>query len=150
MKKYPEEKIKNLLNILQENFPLVSEPFKFVAEKIGLTEEEVINILKELKEKGIIRHFGASINSHKLGYITCLCATSIPKNKEEIAYKIAELPEITHAYLREHKLNFWFTTVTKSQKELEKLCKNLEKTFKIKIKKFPALKKFKIKAVFKV
>lgn len=150
MKKYPEEKIKNLLNILQENFPLVSEPFKFVAEKIGLTEEEVINILKELKEKGIIRHFGASINSHKLGYITCLCATSIPENKEEIAYKIAELPEITHAYLREHKLNFWFTTVTKSQKELEEFCKNLEKTFKIKIKKFPALKKFKVKAVFEV
>jgi len=150
MKKYPEEKIKSLLNILQENFPLVSEPFKFVAEKTGLAEEEVIDILKELKEKGIIRYFGASINSHKLGYITCLCATSIPENKIEIAYKIAKFPEITHAYLRDHKLNFWFTTVTKSQKELEKLCKNLEKTFKIKIKKFPALKKFKVKAVFEV
>ena len=150
MKKYSEEKIKKLLNILQEDFPLVSEPFKFVAKKTGLAEEEVIDILKELKEKGIIRHFGASINSHKLGYITCLCATSIPENKEEIAYKIAELPEITHAYLREHRLNFWFTTVTKSQKELEELCKKLEKTFKIKIKKFPTLKKFKVKAVFEV
>ncbi|RKX63565.1 MAG: Lrp/AsnC family transcriptional regulator [Thermodesulfobacteriota bacterium] len=150
MKKYPEEKIKSLLNILQENFPLVSEPFKFVAEKIRLTEEEVIDILKELKEKNIIRHFGASINSHKLGYITCLCATSIPENKIEIAYKIAKFPEITHAYLRDHKLNFWFTTVTKSQKELEKLCEKLEKTFKIKIKKFPAIKKFKVKAVFEV
>ena len=83
MKKYSEEKIKKLLNILQEDFPLVSEPFKFVAEKTGLTEEEVINILKELKEKNIIRHFGASINSHKLGYITCLCATSIPENKKK-------------------------------------------------------------------
>ena len=150
MKKYPEEKIKSLLNILQENFPLVSEPFKFVAEKTGLAEEEVIDILKELKEKNIIRHFGASINSHKLGYITCLCATSIPENKIEIAYKIAKFPEITHAYLRDHKLNFWFTTVTKSQKELEKLCEKLEKTFKIKIKKFPAIKKFKVKAVFEV
>ena len=150
MKKYPEEKIKSLLNILQGNFPLVSEPFKFVAEKIRLTEEEVIDILKELKEKNIIRHFGASINSHKLGYITCLCATSIPENKIEIAYKIAKFPEITHAYLRDHKLNFWFTTVTKSQKELEKLCEKLEKTFKIKIKKFPAIKKFKVKAVFEV
>jgi len=150
MKKYPEEKIKKLLNILQEDFPLVSEPFKFIAEKTGLTEEEIIDILKELKEKGVIRHLGASINSHKLGYITCLCATSIPENKKEIAYKIAELPEITHAYLREHKLNFWFTVVVKSEKDLKKFCKNIENKFQIKIKLFPAIKKFKVKAVFEV
>jgi DNA-binding Lrp family transcriptional regulator len=150
MKKYSEEKIKKLLNILQEDFPLVPEPFKTIAENLELTEEEVIEILKDLREKGIIRHLGASINSHKLGYITCLCATSIPEDKEEVAYKIAELPEVTHAYLREHKLNFWFTIVTDSEKSLKELCKKLEKQFQIKIKLFPAIKKFKVKAVFEV
>jgi len=144
------DKFKELLNYMQENFPLHPEPFKVLAEKFDLSEDEIIEFLKELKKKNIIRHFGASVNSHKLGYITCLCATSIPENQMEIAYKIAELPEVTHAYLRDHKLNFWFTTVTPSEKELEELKDRLEKNYNLKIKLFPATKKFKVKAIFKV
>jgi len=144
------DKFKELLNYMQENFPLHPEPFKVLAEKFDLSEDEIIEFLKELKKKNIIRHFGASVNSHKLGYITCLCATSIPENQIEIAYKIAELPEVTHAYLRDHKLNFWFTTVTPSEKELEELKDRLEKNYNLKIKLFPATKKFKVKAIFKV
>ncbi len=144
------DKFKELLNYLQENFPLHPEPFKVLAEKFDLSEDEIIEFLKELKKKNIIRHFGASVNSHKLGYITCLCATSIPENQIEIAYKIAEIPEVTHAYLRDHKLNFWFTTVTPSEKELEELKEKLEKNYNLKIKLFPATKKFKVKAIFKV
>jgi DNA-binding Lrp family transcriptional regulator len=144
------DKFKELLNYLQENFPLHPEPFKVLAEKFDLSEDEIIEFLKELKKKNIIRHFGASVNSHKLGYITCLCATSIPENQMEIAYKIAELPEVTHAYLRDHKLNFWFTTVTPSEKELKELKDRLEKNYNLKIKLFPATKKFKVKAIFKV
>ena len=144
------DKFKELLNYLQENFPLHPEPFKVLAEKFDLSEDEIIEFLKELKKKNIIRHFGASVNSHKLGYITCLCATSIPENQIEIAYKIAEIPEVTHAYLRDHKLNFWFTTVTPSEKELKELKDRLEKNYNLKIKLFPATKKFKVKAIFKV
>ena len=137
------DKFKELLNYLQENFPLHPEPFKVLAEKFDLSEDEIIEFLKELKKKNIIRHFGASVSSHKLGYITCLCATSIPENQIEIAYKIAELPEVTHAYLRDHKLNFWFTTATPSEKELEELKEKLEKNYNLKIKLFPATKNLK-------
>lgn len=150
MDNFKEKKLIDLLNFLQKEFPLASKPFKILAEKFGLEENEVINFLKNLKKRGIIRHFGATIDSHKLGYITCLCATSIPEEKIEIAYKIAKLPEITHAYLREHELNFWFTIITKSEKDLKDLCKNLEKKFQIKIKLFPAIKKFKVKAIFEI
>uniref|UniRef100_A0A7V4JQB9 siroheme decarboxylase n=1 Tax=Thermodesulfobacterium geofontis TaxID=1295609 RepID=A0A7V4JQB9_9BACT len=145
-----EKKLKELLNFLQKDFPLVPEPFKILAEKFALEEREIIDFLKNLKKKRIIRHFGATVNSYKLGYFTCLCATVIPEDKIKIVYEIAKLPEITHAYLREHKLNFWFTVVTKSEKDLKDFCKNLEERFEIKIKLFPAIKKFKVKAVFEI
>jgi DNA-binding Lrp family transcriptional regulator len=145
-----ERKLKELLNFLQKDFPLVPEPFKILAEKFALEEKEIIDFLKNLKKRRIIRHFGATVNSYKLGYVTCLCATSLSKDKIKLAYEIAKLPEITHAYLREHELNFWFTVVTKSEKNLKDLCKNLEERFKIKIKLFPAIKKFKVKAVFEI
>ncbi len=145
-----DKKLKELLNFLQKDFPLVPEPFKILAEKFDLEEKEIIDFLKNLKKRKIIRHFGATVNSYKLGYITSLCATSLPENKIKIAYEIAKLPEITHAYLREHELNFWFTVITKSEKDLKDFCKNLEERFKIRIKLFPAIKKFKVKAVFEV
>lgn len=144
------EKFKKLINFLQKEFPLHSEPFKILAEKFEMEEEEIINFLEKLKSEGIIRHFGASVDSYKLGYVTCLCATSIPEDKIDLIHKLAELPEVTHAYLREHKLNFWFTVITKSEEDLKKLCKDLEKKFHIKIKLFPAVKKFKVKAVFEI
>lgn len=145
-----EERMKSLLNFLQEDFPLVSEPFKLLAEKFKVDEDEIIKFLKDLKKRKIIRHLGATVDSHKLGYITCLCATSIPEDKIEIAYKIAELPEITHAYIREHQLNFWFTVVVKSKKDLDKICNLIKTKFHLEVKKFPAVKKFKVKAVFKI
>ncbi len=141
---------KKLLNLIQEDFPLVSRPFKELGEKTGLSEKEVIQILKDLKQKGIIRHLGASPDSRILGYKTCLCAVNIPEEKMYITEEIAKMPEVTHAYLRKHKLNFWFTVVIPSEEALEKLVEDIEAKYGIKVKTFPALKKFKVKAVFKV
>jgi len=141
---------KKLLEVLQEDFPVCSRPFKIIAEKLGLTEEEVLKTLKELKNLGIIRHFGASLNSRKLGYFTCLCAVKLPKEKLNIAEEIASLPEVTHGYLRDHELNFWFTTVTKDEASLKTFVKSLEKEYGVKVLTFPAVKQFKVKAVFKL
>ncbi|NPA39453.1 MAG: Lrp/AsnC family transcriptional regulator [Thermodesulfobacteria bacterium] len=143
-------KEKELLQVLQEGLPLESRPFKKIAQQLGISEEEVISTLKELKNKGVIRYIGASVDTRRLGYFTCLCAVSLPEEKVHVAYEIAELPEVTHAYLRKHKFNFWFTTVTKDKNALFELVKSLENKFGVKIFLFPSVKKFKVKAVFKL
>lgn len=145
-----QEAYRRLLNLLQREFPLEERPFKVLGEKVGLSEEEVISFLKELKEKGVLRHLGASPDSIRLGHFTCLCATSLPEEKLFIAQEISDLPEVTHAYLREHKLNFWFTLVLPSKEDLKPYLQKLEQNFQIKIKAFPAVKKFKVRAVFEI
>ena len=144
------EKEKKLLNLLQKEFPLSPFPFKILGEKVNLSEKEVLSFLKTLQEKGILRHLGASVNSKKLGYYTLLCATHIPDNKLYIAETIAKLKEVTHAYLRKHYLNFWFTLITPSEEKAKELIKSLESSFSIKIKSFPSIKSFKVKAVFEI
>ncbi len=144
------EKEKKLLNLIQEEFPLCSRPFKELGKRVALSEGEVLNFLQRLKEQGILRHLGASVNSKKLGYRTCLCAATIPEDKLYLAEKIAELPEVTHAYLRKHQLNFWFTLITPSEEKENEIITSLERDYHIKIKKFPTLKKFKVRAVFEV
>jgi len=46
---------KKILNIIQKNFPLDAEPFKAVAEKIGISEEEALDRIRRMKQDGIIR-----------------------------------------------------------------------------------------------
>lgn len=145
-----EEAYKKLLNLLQRDFPLEERPFKVLGEKVGLSEEEVISFLKELKERGILRHLGASPDSIRLGHFTCLCATTLSEDKIHIAEKISDLPEVTHAYLRDHTLNFWFTLVLPKREDLEPYLQKLEEEFQIKIRAFPAIKKFKVRAVFDI
>ncbi|MFN3505056.1 MAG: Lrp/AsnC family transcriptional regulator [Caldimicrobium sp.] len=144
MKKRYEE----LLNLIQEHFPLEERPFATLGKKVGLTEQEVINLLRELKEKRILRHLGASPDSLRLGHYTCLCACHLSEEKIALAEEIANLPEVTHAYLRDHFLNFWFTLVLPDKKDLDSYLKKLEEKYSIEIKAFPALKKFKVKAIF--
>lgn len=143
-----EKSYQELLSMIQEDFPLEERPFAVLGKKVGLSEEEVINFLKEMQEKGILRHLGASPDSHKLKHFTCLCACHVPENKKDLLEEIAKLPQITHAYLRDHYLNFWFTLVLPNEKDLDPYLQALEKKYSLKIKAFPALKKFKVKAVF--
>ena len=59
---------KKILNILQTRFPLVPEPFDAVGEELGLTGDEVIDLVRKLKADGVIRRIGADFESRKLGY----------------------------------------------------------------------------------
>ena len=72
---------KKLLNILQKEFPLTERPFLAVAEKCGLSEEEVINRVQKLKDAGIIRRIGAVFSGSHLDRVSTLCAARVPEEK---------------------------------------------------------------------
>ena len=40
---------KQILNIIQKNFPVVEEPFKAVAAKVGLSEDEALKRIKKFE-----------------------------------------------------------------------------------------------------
>ena len=50
---------KAVIMALQDDFPLCAEPYKVLAEKIGMTEEEFINCVKQLTNEKKIRKMGA-------------------------------------------------------------------------------------------
>ena len=142
---------KKILDLIQEEIPLVSRPFKAIGQKLGLSEEEVLKRLKGLKEEGILRHLGASIDSRRLGFVTTLCAVGVaPERAEEIAQKIALYPQVTHCYLRQHKLNIWFTLVAKDLEEVEKILKEISELAGAEAYHFPALRLFKLRATFRL
>ncbi len=102
--------IDEVLLEIQHNFPLVKSPFLKIAQKFQTTENEVIRILKEQKESGVIRQTSAIFDTKKLGYTSSLVAFCVDEtNIEECAKNINTHPGVSHNYQRSHIYNLWFT-----------------------------------------
>ena len=137
-----------LLLEIQHNFPLVAKPFEAIAEKFNMSEDEVLEILQNEKDGGVIRQASASFDTKRLGYSSSLVAFCIDEEKIEAAVQIINShPGISHNYLRSHKFNIWFTLAVppNSLLGLEKTVKRIaELTNANDFLILPTLKMFKI------
>ncbi len=105
-----EELKKDILQVIQEGIPFEKRPFKPLANKIGISEEEFIENLKHLKEEKIIRQISPIYDTKVLGYDSSLVAFKSPKDKiNETAKIINEHPGVSHNYERNNDFNIWFT-----------------------------------------
>ncbi len=147
-----EENATKLLNIIQNEFPLESRPFLALANQLNMTEEEVIEIIKQSKENGYIRRLGGVFDSKSLGYTSTLCAVQVPEHRiEEVTNIINSYPGVTHNYLRNHNYNMWFTLTAQSIKRLEAIVNEIKsKTGIINIIVLPSTNTFKIKVNFNI
>lgn len=113
---------KKLLECTQYGIPLVPEPFKEIANKLYIDEEEVLNQFKALLKKGIIRRFSASIGHRALGITAnAMCVWNVPDDRvDEVGKIMASFPEVTHCYERprysDWKYNL-FTMIHSYEKE---------------------------------
>ncbi len=143
---------KKIINSIQSSFPIVSRPYKKIAEDLQLLEDEVICRIKDLKANGYIRRIGGNFGPDKLGFCSTLCAAVVPDEKLELFIEtVNEYSGVTHNYLREHQYNIWFTFIAPSSEDIEKSLKEISKKTGVKnILNLPATDIFKISAQFKV
>ncbi len=105
-----DETDRELLNRLQGNFPLDPEPFKKIAEAVGLDESEVLERTQHLMDESVIRELGPIFDTRALGYKSTLVAAVVDHDRcEECADVISEHPGVSHNYQRNHEFNLWFT-----------------------------------------
>jgi DNA-binding Lrp family transcriptional regulator len=101
---------KELLNILQMDFPLVATPYAAMGERVGLPEAEVIARVGALKRANVLRQVSAIFDTRKIGYRSSLVAMRVaPERLAEAARVINEHPGVSHNYERNHDFNLWFT-----------------------------------------
>jgi DNA-binding Lrp family transcriptional regulator len=102
----------DLLDLIQNEFPLVARPYAAFAGQLGVGEDVVIERIAALREAGQIRQISAIFDTRKLGYKSMLAAAKVIGTQEEIdraAAVFSAHPGVTHNYLRDHDLNIWFT-----------------------------------------
>ncbi len=111
-----------LLNMIQKDFPLSSQPFRDLGDKLGLSEEEVIERIKNLKDRGFIRRMGGIFDPKSMGYKSTLVAVEVqPNHLEETASFVSSYSEVTHNYQRGHPFNLWFTLIAPTEERIREI-----------------------------
>ena len=141
-----------ILNEIQSHFPLKARPYREVADRLDLTEKEVISRVDRMAQGGIIRRIGANFNSRKLGFTSTLCAARVPVERiSEFVEKVNQYPGVTHNYEREGDFNIWFTFIAESQELIESALKEIKNRTGIEeLISLPAVNIFKIRVDFEV
>jgi DNA-binding Lrp family transcriptional regulator len=140
---------RRLLNIIQEDFPLVEKPYAELGRRLGLTETEVLERLAKLKQAGIIRRIGAVFDLRRLGYASTLCALEVPAARlDEVAAIVNSFPGVTHNYLREDTYNMWFTLIGPCRRHLDKVIASIAARTGLAVLELPAEKSYKIRVNF--
>jgi DNA-binding Lrp family transcriptional regulator len=141
-----------ILNEIQSDFPLTPRPYLAIARRLRGTEKEVLDRVKGLRERGIIRRIGGNFHSRKLNFTSTLCAARVPADKvERFVEVVNHYAGVTHNYLRNHPYNIWFTFIAQDMDRIEQALKEISRKTGVKeIFNLPSVKMFKIKVDFEV
>ena len=135
-----------LLNAVQWSFPLDAAPYAVLAERLGLTEDEVIDRLRAVKAEGVLRQLSAIFDTRALGYTSALIAAKVDADRIDAAAEIInEHPGVSHNYKRNHDYNLWYTLAVPPGEDFDTHLDVLHQASGARVtRKLPTLKLYKI------
>ncbi|HVN50715.1 MAG TPA: AsnC family transcriptional regulator, partial [Acidimicrobiales bacterium] len=137
---------RELLNAVQWDFPLVPEPYAALAERLGLSTDEVMARVARVKELGVLRQLSAIFDTRALGYNSSLVAAKVDSDHiDAAAAVINEHPGVSHNYKRNHAYNLWYTIAVPPGDDLDEHLEVLHReSGSLVTRKLPTLKLYKI------
>lgn len=96
------DKHKKIISLIQDDLPLDPEPFKTLAQQIDISEEELIDTINEMVQKGLIRRFGATLRHQNAGYrFNAMVVWNVKEEDlERVGTLFGSMREVTHCYQR--------------------------------------------------
>ncbi|MCP4135280.1 MAG: Lrp/AsnC family transcriptional regulator [bacterium] len=110
-----------VLNAIQQTISFVERPFEQIGSEAGIAESEVVETIRGLKEKGVIRNIAGIFNGTSLGYYLSLVALEVPEDAMEMAAAVINShPGVSHNYQRGDRYNTWFTLAEENEETFNK------------------------------
>jgi DNA-binding Lrp family transcriptional regulator len=129
---------RRIINALQGGFPLADEPFRVVAQELGLDQASLIARIERMIEKKTLTRFGPMFQVERMGGAFVLAALAVPEaDFERVAEQVNALPEVAHNYRRAHRLNMWFVLATETPAEIEAAIDRIERETGLSVFAFP-------------
>ncbi len=104
----------DIIKLIQEDIEIVSEPFAYILDELGICYDELFENLQELKDAGVMRRFAAILNHRNAGFnANAMTVWDIDeKDGEKIGAKAAEFSAVSHCYLRPKYPNWSYNLFT--------------------------------------
>ena len=135
---------RRLLDDFQKDFPLDPRPFRVIGERLGISEEEVLDLLCELQEAGVVDRIGAVIEPGRVGASTLAAMKVPPQRLGEVAAVVSAFPEVNHNYEREHELNLWFVVAAATPARLRAVLDAIAARTGIPVVELPLVEAFRL------
>lgn len=144
---------KRILAELQHDFPLEARPYRRIADKLEISEDELFEHINRLLDQGVIRRIGVSLDSRKLGYASTLAAIRVaPALVDKAAETVGKYCEVTHSYERQGDFNIWFTLIAVDENRIETVLEEIRRELILQsddVLNLPVKRLFKLDARFK-
>ena len=139
-----------LIDDYQSGFPVEERPFRRVGEALGVDEGEALERVRELRERGVYRRFGAVLNPPVIGAST-LAAVQAPADRfDEVAEIVNGHRQVNHNYRRNHEWNMWFVVTAGSLSRRDEILAEIAHETGCEVLNLPMLTDFYIDLEFPV
>lgn len=130
-----DELDKKILKELQESVPLISKPYEFISQKIGIDETKLFEKIRWYKNIGIIKRVRTVLDHYKVGMDENVMVVFKVEPVEivKLAKIMSLYPQVTHCYERaissDWQYNLFVMLHGRTKQECEKIISSiLQKT----------------------
>ncbi len=117
---------KRVIATVQGDMPVVARPYEHIATQLEITEDNLLAIMNDLVERGIIRRFGATLRHQKSGFQSnAMVAWRVDEARIEAVGKImASFRAVSHCYRRDPTPKWPYNLYTMVHGKDEDGCRN--------------------------
>lgn len=134
---------RKIINSLQGDFPIADHPYQIVAQRLDITEDELLKRLGILLENRTLTRFGPMYDIQKLGGSFSLCAIRVPSDRfKEVTEIVNSFSEVAHNYERDHEFNMWYVLATESLAQIDITNQAIEEKTGLKVYNMPKIQEF--------
>ncbi len=125
---------KKVIGLIQGDLPLCERPFADLAERAGMSEEALLERIRALKERGVIRRFGATLRHQEAGFQSnAMVAWLVPEDRvEETGRAMARFQEVTHCYQRRPQCDWKYNLYTMIHGDSREECRLIAERMAVK------------------
>jgi DNA-binding Lrp family transcriptional regulator len=115
---------KKIIASIQQDIPVTERPYLEIARKLEIPEETLLETLRGLSARGVVRRFGATLRHQRTGYTAnAMAAWRVDEKRiDTVGRTMASFRQVSHCYRRNPTSSWPYNLYTMIHAEDENAC----------------------------
>jgi siroheme decarboxylase len=118
---------KAVIRELTGDLQVTVHPFAPIAQRLGLSQRRLLNIIERLREEGYLRRFGATLRHRNSGFsANAMVVWKVPEGRiDAVGRTVASFKEVTHCYHRRPQKDWIYNLYAMIHGPDEEICRQI-------------------------